>query len=69
MAWMVRSDEYPEGIYRLQSMPTMEPTLSERYEGILRARLDNFPTNEEELIEIPDNAKMAPNTFRHQFRY
>ena len=66
---MVRSNKHPTGVYDLPSMPTVVPALFERYEGILKARLDNFPADEMELIRIPENSEMAPNTFLHQLRY
>jgi len=65
MARMVRSLEYPAGVFDLPPMLAVAKELLGRYPA---ARIESFPGNQKERIEIP---RMTPAStpFRHLLRY
>jgi len=66
MARMVRSLEYyPEGRFDLPPMPDVAKELLEHYP---QARIDAFPGNKEEPIDIPEDTPLPP-LFKHLLRY
>jgi hypothetical protein len=66
MARMVRSLTYPEGIAKLPPMPDVA---TEHCRKLLKTRLENFPGNQPETIDIPSDTALASNEFRHLLRY
>jgi hypothetical protein len=66
MARMVRSLTYPEGTAKLPPMPDVA---TEHCQSMLKARLEDFPGNKPEIIDIPSDSALAPNEFRHLLRY
>jgi hypothetical protein len=69
MARMVRSNEYPAGIYGLPPMPAVALQLRASYESLLNGRLKAFPPNNVEYLLVPEGKKMGSSEFQHLLRY
>jgi hypothetical protein len=69
MARMVRSNEYPAGLFRLPDMPDVAPELQERYKSTLENRVNDFPLNTGEVIEIEQDSMANSSKFQHRLRY
>jgi hypothetical protein len=66
---MVRSNKYPAGVYKLPPMPAVAPQLHTRYESLFKGRLEAFPPNNAEYLEVPEGEEMGSSEFRHLLRY